>query len=61
MVPNDLVVEVPEDALDVVDQPEEAPSDVAEFTFANGQARRDLHVLHCPRDDLLAEVNNSLL
>ena len=42
MVPNDLVVEVPEDALDVVDQPEEAPSDVAEFTFANGQARRDL-------------------
>ena len=42
MVLNDLVVEVPEDALVVVDQPEEAPSDVAEFTFANGQARRDL-------------------
>ena len=42
VVLNDLVVEVPEDALVVVDQPEEAPSNVAKFTFANGQARRDL-------------------
>ena len=37
MVFDDLVVEVAKDALVVVDQPEEASSNVAKFTLANGE------------------------
>ena len=42
MVFNDLVVEVSKDALVVVDQPEEASSNVAKLTLANGKTRGDL-------------------
>ena len=58
---DDLVVEVPKDTLDVVDQPKEASSYVTELTLANGQTRGHLHVLHGARDDLFAEVDNSPL
>ena len=42
MVFNDLVVEVSKDALVVVDKPEEASSNVAKLTLANGKTRGDL-------------------
>ena len=42
MVFDDLVVEVSKDALVVIDQPEEASSNVAKLALADGETRGDL-------------------
>merc|ERR1719391_1243921 len=61
MVLDDLVVVVSKDALVVIDQPEERSSNATKLTLANGETRGNLHVLHSARDNLFAEVHNSLL
>ena len=42
MVFDDLIVELAENALVIVDQPEEAASNVTKFTLADSEPRRNL-------------------
>jgi len=61
MIFNDFIVELAEDALVIVDKTDKVPGNVAKVALANSETRRNLHVLHCSWDDLLAEFNNPLL